>query len=202
MKKLSKNDKISRILKGSVMTIMLATAIVGAVGMGSNAKSENNGVVATEIEGKVDNGGSFIIKGDKIEIDQYGIKGGIKIENGNKNSNVNVWKLKKLEAPTRKGNYMKKGGDEKIVGESFYSDGENGFLNSGINDKQGEVYLKPSGGPVVISSNIAINRDFINNESIDRPQSIDQNEIIKVEKSEAEGFRTMENNSGGVRFIK
>lgn len=49
MKKLSKNDKISRILKGSVMTIMLATAIVGAVGMGSNAKSENNGVVATEI---------------------------------------------------------------------------------------------------------------------------------------------------------
>lgn len=115
---------------------------------------------------------------------------------------MNVWKLKKLEAPTRKGNYMKKGGDEKIVGESFYSDGENGFLNSGINDKQGEVYLKPSGGPVVISSNIAINRDFINNESIDRPQSIDQNEIIKVEKSEAEGFRTMENNSGGVRFIK
>lgn len=202
MKKLSKNDKISRILKGSVMTIMLATAIVGAVGMGSNAKAENNGVVATEIEGKVDNGGSFKIEGDNIEIDQYGIKGGIKIQNGNKNSNVNVWKLEKIEAPTRKGNYMKKGGDEKIVGESFYSDGENGFLNSGINDKQGEVYLKPSGGPVVISSNIAINRDFINNESIDRPQSIDQNEIIKVEKSEAEGFRTMENNSGGVRFIK
>lgn len=202
MKKLSKNDKISRILKGSVMTIMLATAIIGAVGMGSNANAENNGVVATEIEGKVDNGDSFKIEGDNIEIDQYGIKGGIKIENGNKNSNVNVWKLKKLEAPTRKGNYMKKGGDEKIVGESFYSDGENGFLNSGINDKQGEVYLKPSGGPVVISSNIAINRDFINNESIDRPQSIDQNEIIKVEKSEAEGFRTMENNSGGVRFIK
>lgn len=184
------------------MTIMLATAIIGAVGMGSNANAENNGVVATEIEGKVDNGDSFKIEGDNIEIDQYGIKGGIKIENGNKNSNVNVWKLKKLEAPTRKGNYMKKGGDEKIVGESFYSDGENGFLNSGINDKQGEVYLKPSGGPVVISSNIAINRDFINNESIDRPQSIDQNEIIKVEKSEAEGFRTMENNSGGVRFIK
>lgn len=202
MKKLSKNDKISRILKGSVMTIMLATVIVGAVGMGSNANAENNGVVATEIEGKVDNGGSFKIEGDNIEIDQYGIKGGIKIENGNKNSNVNVWKLEKREAPTRKGNYMKKGGDEKIVGESFYSDGENGFLNSGINDKQGEVYLKPSGGPVVISSNIAINRDFINNESIDRPQSIDQNEIIKVEKSEAEGFRTMENNSGGVRFIK
>ncbi|MDY2794241.1 hypothetical protein [Peptostreptococcus porci] len=202
MKKLSKNDKISRILKGSVMTIMLATAIIGAVGMGSNANAENNGVVATEIEGKVDNGDSFKIEGDNIEIDQYGIKGGIKIENGNKNSNVNVWKLKKLEAPTRKDNYMKKGGDEKIVGESFYSDGENGFLNSGINDKQGEVYLKPSGGPVVISSNIAINRDFINNESIDRPQSIDQNEIIKVEKSEAEGFRTMENNSGGVRFIK
>lgn len=202
MKKLSKNDKISRILKGSVMTIMLATVIVGAVGMGSNANAENNGVVATEIEGKVDNGGSFKIEGDNIEIDQYGIKGGIKIQNGNKNSNVNVWKLEKREAPTRKGNYMKKGGDEKIVGESFYSDGENGFLNSGINDKQGEVYLKPSGGPVVISSNIAINRDFINNESIDRPQSIDQNEIIKVEKSEAEGFRTMENNSGGVRFIK
>ena len=175
MKKLSKNDKISRILKGSVMTIMLATAIVGAVGMGSNAKAENNGVVATEIEGKVDNGGSFIIKGDKIEIDQYGIKGGIKIENGNKNSNVNVWKLKKLEAPTGKGNYMKKGGDEKIVGESFYSDGENGFLNSGINDKQGEVYLKSSGGPV----NIKKNNDFINNESIDRPQSMDKNEIIK-----------------------
>lgn len=184
------------------MTIMLATVIVGAVGMGSNANAENNGVVATEIEGKVDNGGSFKIEGDNIEIDQYGIKGGIKIQNGNKNSNVNVWKLEKREAPTRKGNYMKKGGDEKIVGESFYSDGENGFLNSGINDKQGEVYLKPSGGPVVISSNIAINRDFINNESIDRPQSIDQNEIIKVEKSEAEGFRTMENNSGGVRFIK
>ncbi len=198
MKKLSKNDKISRILKGSVMTIMLATAIVGAVGMGSNAKADNNGVVATEIEGKVDNGGSFKIEGDNIEIDQYGIKGGIKIENGNKNSNVNVWKLKKLEAPTGKGNYMKKGGDEKIVGESFYSDGENGFLNSGINDKQGEVYLKPSGGPV----NIKKNNDFINNESIDRPQSMDKNEIIKVEKSKAEGFRTMENNSGGVIFIK